>query len=138
MVSLYLMLAIGIFSKPKKACPANFEYMNYTDITSRCRGPEYQPEECCPAFKDFACPYAELLNEVSNDCASIMFSYINIYGRYPPGLFANECREGKKGLSCPSPSSSSSYSQHLVAKYRGSDNRVLHIMLAMGLLVVLF
>lgn len=29
-----------------------------------------------------------------------MFSYINIYGKYPPGLFANECKEGKEGLDC--------------------------------------
>jgi hypothetical protein len=29
-----------------------------------------------------------------------MFSYINLYGKYPPGLFAHECREGKLGLSC--------------------------------------
>lgn len=29
-----------------------------------------------------------------------MFSYINLYGKYPPGLFANECKEGKEGLDC--------------------------------------
>ena len=29
-----------------------------------------------------------------------MFSYINIYGKYPPGLFANQCKEGKEGLDC--------------------------------------
>ncbi|KAL5207687.1 hypothetical protein ABZP36_032122 [Zizania latifolia] len=29
-----------------------------------------------------------------------MFSYINLYGKYPPGLFANQCRDDEKGLSC--------------------------------------
>jgi hypothetical protein len=29
-----------------------------------------------------------------------MFSYINLYGKYPPGLFSSECKEGKQGLSC--------------------------------------
>lgn len=37
---------------------------------------------------------------MTTDCASVMFSYINIYGKYPPGLFANECKEGKDGLDC--------------------------------------
>uniref|UniRef100_A0A453PFR4 GPI-anchored protein LLG1-like domain-containing protein n=1 Tax=Aegilops tauschii subsp. strangulata TaxID=200361 RepID=A0A453PFR4_AEGTS len=45
----------------KRDCPVNFEFQNYTVITS---------------------------------------SYINLYGKYPPGLFAHECREGKLGLSC--------------------------------------
>ncbi|CAI0540930.1 unnamed protein product [Linum tenue] len=77
----------------RKACPVNFEFMNYTVITSQCKGPSYPPKECCSAFKDFACPYNDVLNDVTNDCASTMFSYINLYGKYPPGLFASECRE---------------------------------------------
>ncbi|CAN0922908.1 GPI-anchored protein LLG1 [Linum grandiflorum] len=92
----------------KKSCSVSFEFLNYTSVTSRCKGPDYLPEECCPAFKDFSCPYAELLNDVTNDCASTMFSYLNIYGRYPPGLFANQCKEGKEGLSCPPLSSATS------------------------------
>jgi len=31
-----------------------------------------------------------------------MFGYINAYGKYPPGLYASECREGKEGLDCSS------------------------------------
>ena len=79
----------------------SFEFLNYTIITSKCKGPNYPPNLCCPAFKEFACPYADALNDLTNDCASTMFSYINLYGKYPPGLFASECREGKEGLACP-------------------------------------
>ncbi|KAF3453238.1 hypothetical protein FNV43_RR03678 [Rhamnella rubrinervis] len=85
----------------KKGCPVNFEFLNYTVITSQCKGPHYPADRCCAAFKNFACPYAEVLNDLTNDCASTMFSYINLYGKYPPGLFASECREGKEGLPCP-------------------------------------
>ncbi|KAG7534416.1 hypothetical protein ISN45_Aa08g019750 [Arabidopsis thaliana x Arabidopsis arenosa] len=85
----------------KKTCPVNFEFMNYTVITSKCKGPKYPPKECCGAFKDFACPYTDQLNDLSSDCATTMFSYINLYGKYPPGLFANQCKEGKEGLECP-------------------------------------
>ncbi|OVA01383.1 hypothetical protein BVC80_437g4 [Macleaya cordata] len=85
----------------KKACPVNFEFQNYTIITSQCKGPQYPPKLCCGAFKEFACPFVDYLNDLSNDCASTMFSYINLYGKYPPGLFASECREGKLGLACP-------------------------------------
>ncbi|CAL1365722.1 unnamed protein product [Linum trigynum] len=92
----------------RKACPVNFEFMNYTIITSQCKGPSYPPKECCSAFKDFACPYSDVINDLTNDCASTMFSYINLYGKYPPGLFASECREDKQGLSCPALSPSQS------------------------------
>ncbi|KAI3769091.1 hypothetical protein L6452_00188 [Arctium lappa] len=85
----------------KKPCPVNFEFMNYTIITSRCKGPQYPPNLCCQAFKDFACPYAEDLNDLSNECSSTMFSYINLYGNYPPGLFSSLCRDEKIGLICP-------------------------------------
>ena len=89
-------------------CPVNFEFLNYTVITSECKGPHYPADRCCSSFKDFACPYADMLNDLTNDCASTMFSYINLYGRYPPGLFASECREGKEGLECPADAPSAS------------------------------
>ncbi|KFK27198.1 hypothetical protein AALP_AA8G348200 [Arabis alpina] len=85
----------------KKTCPVNFEFMNYTVIKNQCKGPKYPPKECCAAFKDFACPYTEEINDLSTDCATTMFSYINLYGKYPPGIFANQCKEGKEGLECP-------------------------------------
>lgn len=98
MVSLFLMVT---------ACPVNFEFMNYTIITSQCKGPKFPVKECCSAFLDFACPYTEQLNDLSNDCATTMFSYINLYGQYPPGLFANQCKGGKEGLECPAMSPAS-------------------------------
>ncbi|KAK1292456.1 GPI-anchored protein LORELEI [Acorus calamus] len=105
----------------KKNCPINFEFMNYTIITSQCKGPKFPPASCCGALKQFACPYAEQLNDLNNDCASTMFSYINLYGKYPPGLFASECREGKEGLSCPAlaPQSADSNSSaaHVVQRF---------------------
>ncbi|MFS7948252.1 putative GPI-anchored protein LORELEI [Helianthus anomalus] len=85
----------------KKPCPVNFEFMNYTIITSRCKGPRYPADICCQAFKDFACPYSDDLNDLSNECSSTMFSYINLYGNYPPGLFSSLCRDDKVGLICP-------------------------------------
>ncbi|CAH8377243.1 unnamed protein product [Eruca vesicaria subsp. sativa] len=85
----------------KKTCPVNFEFMNYTIITSQCKGPKFPPKECCSSFLEFACPYTEDINDLANDCATTMFSYINLYGKYPPGLFANQCKGGKEGLECP-------------------------------------
>ncbi|KAL6844710.1 hypothetical protein ACP4OV_025369 [Aristida adscensionis] len=85
----------------KKECPVSFEGANYTVITSRCKGPLYQPSLCCGALKEFACPYSSYINDATTNCAATMFSYINLYGKYPPGLFANTCHEGNKGLACP-------------------------------------
>ncbi|XP_074592126.1 GPI-anchored protein LLG1-like [Curcuma longa] len=82
------------------SCPVSFEFMNYTIITSRCKGPLYPADQCCGALADFACPYSVEINDLTNNCAQIMFSYIHNYGNYPPGLFANECHGGKLGISC--------------------------------------
>ncbi|CAL5019292.1 unnamed protein product [Urochloa decumbens] len=84
----------------KKDCPVNFEFQNYTIITSKCKGPKFPASQCCAALKEFACPFYMYLNDESNSCASTMFSYINLFGKYPPGLFSSECKEGKLGLSC--------------------------------------
>ncbi|KAL5704358.1 GPI-anchored protein llg1 [Ranunculus cassubicifolius] len=84
----------------KQGCDVKFEFMNYTIITSQCKGPHYPPKLCCEAFKQFACPYAEALNDMKSECAETMFSYINLYGKYPPGLFVSECKEDKAGLDC--------------------------------------
>ncbi|KAK3006005.1 hypothetical protein RJ639_016020 [Escallonia herrerae] len=83
----------------KAACPVNFESQNYTIMTSQCKGPNYQASSCCGAFKQLACPFSQQLNDLKNDCASTLFSYINVYGKYPPGLFASLCREDQDGPS---------------------------------------
>ncbi|XP_042479143.1 GPI-anchored protein LLG1-like [Macadamia integrifolia] len=84
----------------KKSCSVNFETLNYTILTSQCKGPQYPAKLCCGALKEFACPYSDQVNDVTTNCASTMFSYINLYGKYPPGLFASICRDDKEGLVC--------------------------------------
>ena len=121
------------------ACPVNFEFLNYTIITSKCKGPKYPSDLCCGAFKEFACPYADVLNDLTNECASTMFSYINLYGKYPPGLFASECREGKLGLACPAPAPSTSANEN--GNGNGSHNMCYPsplLMLIAGFLLLLF
>ncbi|KAG8059593.1 hypothetical protein GUJ93_ZPchr0002g26172 [Zizania palustris] len=119
----------------KKSCPVNFEFQNYTIITSKCKGPQFPPKLCCDAFKEFACPFTDYINDLSNDCASTMFSYINLYGKYPPGLFANQCRDDKKGLSC------ADFPQKTVTGNAGQQvqsSLLALLMLAFGLVALLF
>ncbi|PKA51224.1 GPI-anchored protein LORELEI [Apostasia shenzhenica] len=100
-IAAFLLLAGLAMAAPFiSGCPISFEFMNYTIITSKCKGPRYLADPCCSSFKEFACPYTEQINNLTYDCASTMFSYINLYGHYPPGLFSSECREGKQGLDC--------------------------------------
>ena len=77
----------------------DFESQNYTIITSRCKGPQSPPTECCAAFKEFACPFAAYINNQSTNCADTMLTYINVHGSYPAGLF-DECLVGMEGVSC--------------------------------------
>ena len=100
-----------------EACGVDFENKNYTVLTSQCKGPQYPPKVCCEAFKQFACPFSNEVNDMTTDCATVMFSYINIYGKYPPGLFANQCKEGNQGLDCSqvTPTNTSSNTIHVAA-----------------------
>ncbi|PWA68972.1 hypothetical protein CTI12_AA300790 [Artemisia annua] len=104
LISVLLLIISTCYSSPlsiSDACPLNFEFMNYTIITSQCKGPRYPAKLCCDAFNDFACPYSDELNDLSNKCQTLMFSYINVYGNYPLGLFSRRCRDDKQGLVCP-------------------------------------
>ncbi|KAM3365486.1 hypothetical protein ACQJBY_015294 [Aegilops geniculata] len=85
----------------KKECPVTFEGANYTLITSKCKGPLYQPALCCAALAEFACPYDTYINDLATNCAATMFSLIHLYGKYPAGLFANTCKGDNLGLKCP-------------------------------------
>lgn len=85
------------------ACPVDIEHLNYTILTSKCKGPDYPPDQCCSAYKELACPIADQLNDASNDCSKKLFSYIPTAGQYPSFLFSSICRDGKDGLSCPLP-----------------------------------
>ncbi|XP_047973408.1 GPI-anchored protein LLG1-like [Salvia hispanica] len=92
-----------------KPCPVDIEHLNYTILTSKCKGPDYPPDQCCSAYKELACPIVDQLNDGSNDCAEKLFSYIPTVGQYPAFLFSSICRDGKDGLYCslppPSPTS---------------------------------
>jgi hypothetical protein len=83
-------------------CPVNLETANYTEVTSRCKGrPVYKESLCCAAFRDFACPYGVYINDMTTNCAATMLSYLRLYGSYPPGLFANTCKQDlKNGIWC--------------------------------------
>ncbi|VFQ91725.1 unnamed protein product [Cuscuta campestris] len=85
----------------KKNCPVDMEIQNYTAITGQCKGPNYSVQQCCGAFLTVACPLSEYLNDLTTDCASNMFSYINLLGNYPPGLISNLCKGDRVGLPCP-------------------------------------
>ncbi|KAL3643216.1 GPI-anchored protein llg1 [Castilleja foliolosa] len=118
----------------KKQCPVSLEFQNYTIITDKCKGPDYRPELCCSAFKEFACPFAEQLNDLSNDCATTMFSYINLHGRYPPGLFSSECKEGQNGLECPaSPPDSSRNSKRSAGQKKTCDLLMIVVVLLLSM-----
>ncbi|XLU57366.1 hypothetical protein S245_052014, partial [Arachis hypogaea] len=54
-------------TKQVESCSVNFEFANYTIITSKCKRPNYPPKECYGAFKEFAYPYADVLNDLQND-----------------------------------------------------------------------
>ncbi|KAH7660292.1 hypothetical protein IHE45_16G089500 [Dioscorea alata] len=86
-------------------CPISFEFANYTILTSKCKGPDYPPKQCCAALGDFACQYAKYINDASYKCSSDMFSYIKQHTGYPQGLFSSECREN---IPCPGDSPTSS------------------------------
>ncbi|XP_044475615.1 GPI-anchored protein LLG1-like [Mangifera indica] len=79
----------------KNDCPVDFKSLDFTILTSQCKGPKFAPASCCKAFKEYACPYADAINDPTTDCAAVLFNYIRQMGHYPPGVFRAQCREGK-------------------------------------------
>ncbi|KAJ6763842.1 GPI-ANCHORED PROTEIN LLG1-RELATED-RELATED [Salix purpurea] len=116
----------------KKGCNISFENLDYSVLTDKCKGPQYPAKPCCDAFKEFACPFSDAINDLESDCAATMFSFINLYGKYPPGLFANECREDKNGLDCQNVEQSKKSGGVKIAATQSSL-----LMLAAGLMAVL-
>lgn len=115
-LSLFLLLSLfisdGVYTvhssrnlllqTEKVQCPLDFQILNYTIITSQCKGPHYPSRQCCAAFKELACPYKNYLNDESTDCLTLMLSDINVYGGYcPVGLFGNTCLQGRQHIDCP-------------------------------------
>ncbi|KAJ0236298.1 hypothetical protein HA466_0256260 [Hirschfeldia incana] len=85
----------------KVRCPVDFQNLNYTIISRRCKGPNYPSKKCCPAFKKLACPYSQYLNDESTDCLALLLSDIKVYGGYyPVGLFENTCLQGRQHIDC--------------------------------------
>jgi hypothetical protein len=70
-------------------------------VINSCRSPQPSAQRCCGAFKAFACPYSDLLNDNENNgCASEMFFEIIVRGRLTPGLFSYLCHDDAGGLQC--------------------------------------
>ncbi|XP_073029903.1 GPI-anchored protein LLG1-like [Primulina eburnea] len=118
----------------KTTCSVDFEKMNYSVITSQCKGPNYTPERCCMPLKVLLCPVKDQVNDLKSNCADTFFSYVNLYGKYPPGLFASLCKEGEQGLDCqsveqPPPPKSEGF--------RGGVRPALLMMIIAGLVMVI-
>ncbi|TVU15350.1 hypothetical protein EJB05_38868 [Eragrostis curvula] len=91
---------------PSGLCPVQFERMpGIKTVVNSCRPPQPSEQRCCGAFKAFACPYFDLINDnANNGCASQMFYDIIVRGRLSPGLFSYLCHDGAVGLNCgPAP-----------------------------------
>lgn len=120
------------------ACDIDFENQNYTIITSQCKGPNYQAKACCGSFKELACPFSDKLNDMKNDCATTLFSYINLYGKYPPGLFANMCHDDKEGLNCDEVMEAKQKQQKSSSAATAEKSTMLMISSASFLVILLF
>ncbi|KAL0340548.1 UNVERIFIED_CONTAM: GPI-anchored protein LLG1, partial [Sesamum radiatum] len=85
--------------QPQKTCKA-VENLNYSLLTSQCKGPNYTVQRCCVPLKQLICPILHQFNDLSTPCAEMFFCNANYLGRFPLGLFSRLCIEGKEGLDC--------------------------------------
>ena len=69
-------------------------------IEATCRGQEVPKPECCKAFKDFACPYSTLLDNLTNGCALELLMKVRSFCNVPREFFA-ACGDSDVGLTCP-------------------------------------
>ncbi|KAJ7558198.1 hypothetical protein O6H91_04G027900 [Diphasiastrum complanatum] len=85
----------------KIPCPIDMANLNYTPCISICKAPNFPKVPCCEGFKAVVCPIVLYFNNASTDCPDEFFSYLNLYGSFPGGLFNDYCVEGVQGLACP-------------------------------------
>jgi hypothetical protein len=69
-------------------------------IGSKCRGQEIPKPQCCAAVKDFACPYSDLVDELTNGCNVELLDKAQTFCSVPIGYFGF-CGDSEFGISCP-------------------------------------
>jgi hypothetical protein len=111
------------------------ELYNHHKLVQRTQIP---PLAFCNALKDFACTYADAINGMTVDCFTIMFSYINFFGDYPPSLLANMCNEGKLTLNCTNIKEATQKTQKSNGVLNIAATQFTSLMITAGLLVLLF
>ncbi|KAK4404094.1 GPI-anchored protein LLG1 [Sesamum angolense] len=79
--------------QPQKTCKA-VENLNYSLLTSQCKGPNYTVQHCCVPLKQLLCPILHQFNDLSTPCAEMFFCNANYLGS-PTGLFHVEGKEGE-------------------------------------------
>ncbi|EFJ28736.1 hypothetical protein SELMODRAFT_89433, partial [Selaginella moellendorffii] len=75
-------------------CATDFSKVDYAEVTSVCKGPQYHQEACCGAFKKMACKYTTQVNDFSTTCPVEFMAYLNYAGNYPNGVFVGRCNSG--------------------------------------------
>lgn len=93
-------------------CRVDFTLLNFSIITIQCRGQKFEAASCCRPFKDFACPFANAINDPKTGYAAALFDYVRKMGNYPRGVFQAQCPEGDKVVSCPPQPSSMSHNSN--------------------------
>uniref|UniRef100_A0ACD5USY7 Uncharacterized protein n=1 Tax=Avena sativa TaxID=4498 RepID=A0ACD5USY7_AVESA len=82
-------------------CPVPFDEMRRMgNIESKCKGQEVPKPHCCKAFKDFACPYSDLLDDFTTGCSGAMLIKLQTFCSVPMGYFGF-CGDSAMGITCP-------------------------------------
>uniref|UniRef100_A0ACD5UR60 Uncharacterized protein n=1 Tax=Avena sativa TaxID=4498 RepID=A0ACD5UR60_AVESA len=90
---------IGLF--PPGFCPVQFDEKRQIDmIAKKCSGQVVPLPSCCTAFSSVACPYSDLLDDVTNGCSVELLMKIHDAVSLPATYFAM-CGDSDKGLTCP-------------------------------------
>ncbi|XP_044478082.1 GPI-anchored protein LLG1-like [Mangifera indica] len=75
----------GNLGQAKNDCTVDLKSLDFTILTSQCKGPNFAAASCCKAFKEYACHCADAINDSTTDCATVLFNYIRQMGHYHPG-----------------------------------------------------
>ncbi|CAM6095507.1 unnamed protein product [Calypogeia fissa] len=83
-------------------CPYDFSTMDYSTVTSVCKGPSYDASVCCAPFTKLACNYKPQINDFNSLCPIYFMSYLNVAGSYPDGVFVGDGRCNSGNSLCSS------------------------------------
>ncbi|KAL2630585.1 hypothetical protein R1flu_015271 [Riccia fluitans] len=91
-------------------CPIQYAFFNFSPVLDACPNSTnisvvgtFNAKTCCQSLCKVLGSNGSFINDLTTDCSSQFFTYLNLAGNYSQGFFASICTDpnSPKGIYCP-------------------------------------